>query len=616
MAAMSPVKIPNWPGFVVSTEETTPRRKQQTLKVMNSGPFVTTSMQTPRMSKLDLQAIQSQMTDPNHRYTARSNAGDSMPAESARTTGRGELREPPLWLKHDRQVLRFFGYFTEFCHESDKEMQRTRMCCLYYYLEDDTIMISEPREENSGLPQGCMIKRHRIPKGGDEYFSPEDLSCCSTITIYSRHLRLYDCDEFTRKWYKRSFGKSMSFEEPPDRFLHRSQASFPVPEDVVEARQYREQLLTIGGTRNPKMQQYLDNDKRVLRFRCYYDDVGTYFFRYFFTLHFYLADDTVELIMAQQKNMGSLSGMFWKRAPLLKNPHYSCAPAMDKPKGIRVMPEDLIIGQTVDVQGRSVVLYDCDEFTRGYYRENQGFEQGQIYMEDAPAEEFEQLVPPHNGIGTEEDSLSSCYNLVPKVPRKDVNKLLLQAGRILRFEAVWLTHRREDKDRRFIVCTYLHDDEVAVFEIKNPNFGWPQGKFAAKSRKKNPVTNEWFKPSDFYVGAIIEISGARLQLVSADEMAVKYMEAHSEDFPVADALAVIKKLRGIDGLEDALEAEGVDVTQQRMLAFAKENGIDLCEHECMTLARAFGLTDKPESTSPIVVSKFVGWLLKDFRGHQ
>jgi hypothetical protein len=35
---------------------------------------------------------------------------------------------------------------------------------IYYYLEDDTISVLEPEVPNSGMPQGKLIKRQRLPK--------------------------------------------------------------------------------------------------------------------------------------------------------------------------------------------------------------------------------------------------------------------------------------------------------------------------------------------------------------------------------------------------------------------------------------------------------------------
>jgi len=58
----------------------------------------------------------------------------------------------PKWLKYDRQVLKFSGYFQEPVVEDSNENYRIRHCTIFYYLEDDTIHIIEPRVENSGIP--------------------------------------------------------------------------------------------------------------------------------------------------------------------------------------------------------------------------------------------------------------------------------------------------------------------------------------------------------------------------------------------------------------------------------------------------------------------------------
>jgi len=55
-------------------------------------------------------------------------------------------------LKFDRQVLSFTAYFKESVVENPLENYRVRKMILYYYLDDGTIYIMEPKIENSGLP--------------------------------------------------------------------------------------------------------------------------------------------------------------------------------------------------------------------------------------------------------------------------------------------------------------------------------------------------------------------------------------------------------------------------------------------------------------------------------
>ena len=51
----------------------------------------------------------------------------------------------PTFVKLDKQVLRFFGYFKESVVESRLENYRIRKLVIYYYLEDRSILITEPK---------------------------------------------------------------------------------------------------------------------------------------------------------------------------------------------------------------------------------------------------------------------------------------------------------------------------------------------------------------------------------------------------------------------------------------------------------------------------------------
>lgn len=70
----------------------------------------------------------------------------------------------PTFVKLDKQVLRFFGYFKESVVESRLENYRIRQLNILYYLEDHTLMINEPKETNAGTPQGVFLKRQQVIK--------------------------------------------------------------------------------------------------------------------------------------------------------------------------------------------------------------------------------------------------------------------------------------------------------------------------------------------------------------------------------------------------------------------------------------------------------------------
>lgn len=116
-----------------------------------------------------------------------------------------------------------------------------------YYLADDSVQVTEPKQDNSGIPQvrgmqhvlahavrlrqpacrrkhacashainertghclvghlstqGVFVKRHQIIKEQDgSPFTPADLAVGEMVTVYGRTFFVVDVDAFTRAWY-------------------------------------------------------------------------------------------------------------------------------------------------------------------------------------------------------------------------------------------------------------------------------------------------------------------------------------------------------------------------------------------------------------------------------
>lgn len=64
----------------------------------------------------------------------------------------------PSWVVYDKQVLSFDAFSSETVTERPDESQRVHRCKIYYFLEDGTMKITEPKEDNSGMEQGCNFK--------------------------------------------------------------------------------------------------------------------------------------------------------------------------------------------------------------------------------------------------------------------------------------------------------------------------------------------------------------------------------------------------------------------------------------------------------------------------
>lgn len=548
----------------------------------------------------EMQEIMKTISDPTWRFKHTGqkvlNGADRRAiVEANRNTYRP--REQPAWLKHNRQVLRFEAFFQEKVEESALENFRYRHCVIMYYLEDGTLQISEPRIENSGVPQGAFIKRHVVPLPDGRPIQPMDFGLGKEIEIYGKVFKICKCDKFT-KWFFEESGLELGEEyEPPadmnekledHKEMVRTKA-FGLPRGVVEGKEYNE--LKLGGSRsNSGLEQFLKNDRKVLRFYSYWDDHTRYGARQYQVVHFFLSDNTVEMLEQYPRNSGrDAFPVLFKRRPLLKNFCSRAVPGMLQPDPIIVLPADLICGQTFYALGRTFVLYDCDDFTRHFYKESMGIDQESFpsQVADDPIYHQQLTFPPHIGPGTEEDSAQNCLMLMPKAAKRDLVKLTTLDGKILRFEARCANFQVEDEQRRFIIAIYAADDTVACYEIKQRNSGVWEGKFAERGRKRNPSTGEWFKPLDFYVGTTVVISAMPMYIIRADEYTLKYMESNPMQFPASDIVQILEKLAPLR--DDAEFASATHFAPDDLREFVEMKlGLYLVDHELITLLRSFG----------------------------
>lgn len=77
-----------------------------------------------------------------------------------------------------------------------------RKVTVFYYLEDKSIMITEPKQSNSGVPQGAFLKRQVVLKADGTPFVADDFCIGADTGVYGRQIRIYNTDEYTRKYYQ------------------------------------------------------------------------------------------------------------------------------------------------------------------------------------------------------------------------------------------------------------------------------------------------------------------------------------------------------------------------------------------------------------------------------
>lgn len=476
----------------------------------------------------------------------------------------------PAWVAFDRKVLRFNCFFKESVNESRLENYRIRNCVIYYYLEDDSMHISEPKIENSGIPQGerkgtVFLKRHRVPKKDGGFFGVGDFNIGAELDLYGRVFLVTDADNFTRTFLS-SLGVELgeALPLPPDPYtstrsemkqqIVRNQKYFhPRTADDDLIRNMEARLGCSSTLLGPdKLDQFLKYDRKVLRFYLAWDDRKSLYGELRpFVMHYYLSDDTMEILEVRRANSGrDPFPLFLKRGKVYKNPESYLnvdAPTTHTTQLIdrtgRVDPgtmetfneADFAVGKEVLINGASFLIYGCDEFTRDYYNNVYSvcFDDIPVQFDEA-IERPQMLIPPHVAPGAEEDSLGSFLYLIPKVPKKNFRRMMENDRKILRFLARLDIDTPEDQGRIFVIKYFLSDDTVAVFEPPQKNSGIIGGKFLERTRVKKPGSHEYYTQADFYTGAQIEFNKFPFVLYQADEYSLSYMEADPESHPMSD----------------------------------------------------------------------------------
>jgi len=269
--------------------------------------------------------------------------------------------------------------------------------------------------------------------------------------------------------------------------------------------------------------------------------------------------------------------------------------------------KDLAIGAVIDVYGRAFVLTECDEFTKTYYKDMYGIENFTPLVIDEPKMSFPRMkTPPHNGIGSEEDTRANWDKIDVSPPRHfDLKKMMMEKD-ILGFCAKFYNPLRNvNKDRRFIINFYMADGSIQIYEKGHPNTGIKKGCFLNRSRviksgswrePNDPL--EYFSPSDFFVGNILIINKFNFQLTHADDNTLSYMEKHNQLFPHSNTCKVLNKLREAVGPIQATDLlalfSQLDSCLQGVMSYEDFSRVikdvtkcGLSEHEIISLGRAF-----------------------------
>jgi hypothetical protein len=195
----------------------------------------------------------------------------------------------------------------------------------------------------AGAAQGAFIRRHQIPKppsagggSGSGFYTEHDLYVGATLNVYNKVFEIYDCNDSTRAFL------AQDLMLPPDKFM-----AAPSPEgeynSMLRSKMQRETGADLSIKRNRKMHpmkmfmeaqlgkpqsavdlgSFLANDRKVLRFDCVWDDTSRLYGDVLqFKLHYFLSDDTMEILQVSSLSIHSSP----VSSPVLSARHRSTTP--------------------------------------------------------------------------------------------------------------------------------------------------------------------------------------------------------------------------------------------------------------------------------------------------
>lgn len=586
-----------------------PRTKPQSLKVLHGVPFSTPT--ATGGSKGEPQEQKSGVGQGQQQQQQQSGTGEGR--------AKGSSSSRPAWFEYWGKVLSFDAYFVErLADVQDAPDYRIRRLKLEYYLEDGTFSAIEPRRDNSGLREGTFLRRLRVPKWTEEkgedagFIRHEDLRVGSVINVYGREIVIAGCsDDFTRAFYEREgLPQPDPITIPSDPPAPRSQGGL-VNNIGITNKPYRVQETGIRRMRAKeafrRLVQFLENDRHVLRFYAVWDGTDKEFgTREGYVLHYFLADDTVEVLEVKEDSDGK--DPFPKLLHRMRLPkEHKGVPVTPPPADARFPPEphvhwqDLRLGGTLLVFNRRLRLIDCDGFTRYFLSKVGGLSDEELQPvaveDDRPSKRASKgEPPPHTGFGSEHDTLANWADpvrpkRVPVFPEsrhstseriKFIARMVSSGGR---------EPSKVDQTREFAVFVFLDDSTLEMHELPKENDGIRGGKFL--ERTVEPLRRRSGKgapmaPRDYSIGSSFQVHSREFEVIGFDVHSLELMESQPEQFPRADfdrAVSKVKASASADRLKGNLESAPERVDAKLLKKLIQDAGCELHMHEALTIVR-------------------------------
>lgn len=161
---------------------------------------------------------------------------------------------------------------------------------------------------------------------------------------------------------------------------------------------------------------------------------------------------------------------------------------------------ELLVGTTIAVYGRKMLVCDCDDKTQKWYLDNFGYDQ-KAHAVDPDAEE--------------KAARGRAAAMSPDKPKRRLFRESPERFPPTKFDAKLDTTDVIDATREFIVLFHHDTHEVTVFENELRNSGIRGGLFLRRSKQINVITGEPFTLQDLLGASVEEAAKSTLSPATA-----------------------------------------------------------------------------------------------------
>jgi EF-hand domain-containing protein 1 len=272
------------------------------------------------------------------------------------------------FLDNDRQVLSFAIMWSDNTYDGGDKFFR-----LNFFLADDTVEVKEINKQNSGYyPFSKLLRRQKLSSTPilthlpfmnlrkEQFYSPEDLKCGSTVIVWGRECLIYDADDFTKEWYRVNLNlqqHSVPLKIAAPDVLYQAipaHIGYGTEEDAMGS------VVSLNA-KVPKydMKKMFKQDMHTLRFNARLVSTEPDDESRLFLISYFCGNDTIHVYEVCDKNSGRIGGPFIQRQKI-KNPETSDY----------YRETDFMIGRTVFLSGFKFMLVSTDEYTAKYMEDN------------------------------------------------------------------------------------------------------------------------------------------------------------------------------------------------------------------------------------------------------